>query len=156
MIFNYRRLNYNCHEDAYKVSNKEQLINEIQCLQWYLKFDFKYEFWQVRMHMKSVQLDNFHMLRRIFRMVDHAFQSKNNTKSISEEPQKEVSRGAKNFGRKKMSSFWKINSLRNNKSILQVEDSSRLTITQLRKKGLQYLSSSCGHNASLKEKLRSI
>lgn len=54
MTFNYRRLNDNYHDDGYKILDKDQLINKIQNSQWYLKFDLKSGFWQVKMHLESI------------------------------------------------------------------------------------------------------
>lgn len=45
MVINYKRLNDNTHEDAYKIPNKDQLINCIQGCIVFNNFDYKSRFW---------------------------------------------------------------------------------------------------------------
>lgn len=44
MIFNYKRLNNNCHKKGYKILDNDQLINKIQNSHWFSKFDMKSSF----------------------------------------------------------------------------------------------------------------
>lgn len=66
MVFNYKRLNDNCHEDGYKILDKDQLLNKIQNSKWYSKFNMKSGFWQVKMHPNSINWTIFSCLERHF------------------------------------------------------------------------------------------
>ena len=45
MVINYKRLN----DDAYKISNKDSLINSIQWYKYFLQLDCKSGFWKIRL-----------------------------------------------------------------------------------------------------------
>ena len=54
IVINYRALNNNLVPDAYKIPDKNNLIQLIDKRTWFSKFDCKSRFWQVRMHKESV------------------------------------------------------------------------------------------------------
>ena len=53
MVINYKRLNDNTFDDAYKIPNKDSLINSIQECRYFSQLDCKSGFWQVRLHEDS-------------------------------------------------------------------------------------------------------
>ena len=55
MIINYKILNDNTKEESYDIPDKNQLINRIQYRYIFSKFDCKSGFWQVRMHLDSIE-----------------------------------------------------------------------------------------------------
>ncbi|GLT29446.1 hypothetical protein SLA2020_043150 [Shorea laevis] len=54
MVINYKRLNDNTYEDAYRIPDKDQLINCIQNSEIFSKFDCKSGFWQIKMEKESI------------------------------------------------------------------------------------------------------
>ena len=59
MVINYKRLNDNTIEDAYKIPGKDSLINRIQNSTYFSKLDLKSGFWQIKMHPDSVKYTAF-------------------------------------------------------------------------------------------------
>lgn len=59
MVINYKRLKDNTVEDAYKIPDKDQLINRIQGCSIFSKFDCKSGFYQVKMHQDSIEWTAF-------------------------------------------------------------------------------------------------
>ena len=53
MVINYKRLNDNTFDDAYKIPNKDSLINSIQECRYFSQLDCKSGFWQVRLDEDS-------------------------------------------------------------------------------------------------------
>ena len=51
MIINYKRLNDNIYDDAYKIPNKDFLINSI--CRYFSQLDCKSGFWQIRLEKDS-------------------------------------------------------------------------------------------------------
>ena len=49
MVINYKRLNDNTYDDAYKFPNKDSLINSIQWCKYFSQLDCKSGFWQIRL-----------------------------------------------------------------------------------------------------------
>ena len=49
MVINYKLLNDNTYDDAYKISNKYSLINSIQWCKYFFQLDCKIGFWQIRL-----------------------------------------------------------------------------------------------------------
>ena len=49
MIINYKRLNDNAYDDAYKIPYKDSLINSIQGCKYFSQLDCKSGFWQIRL-----------------------------------------------------------------------------------------------------------
>ena len=54
MVYNYKRLNDNTYIDGYIIPSKDVLINRIQKVKWFSKFDLKLGFHQVKMHPDSI------------------------------------------------------------------------------------------------------
>ena len=55
MVCNYKRLNDNTHIDGYTIPSKDVLINRIQKVKWFSKFNLKSGFHQVKMHLDSIK-----------------------------------------------------------------------------------------------------
>ena len=53
MVINYKRLNDNMYDHAYKIPNKNSLINYIQECRYFSQLDYKSEFWQIRLDEDS-------------------------------------------------------------------------------------------------------
>ena len=53
MVINYKRLNDNTFDDAYKIPNKDSLINSIQGCRYFSQLDCKSGFWQIRLDEDS-------------------------------------------------------------------------------------------------------
>ena len=53
MVINYKRLNDNTYDDAYKIPNKDSLINSIQGCKYFSHLDCKSGFWQIRLEEDS-------------------------------------------------------------------------------------------------------
>ena len=53
MVINYKRLNDNTYDDAYKISNKDSLINYIQGCRYFSQLYCKSRFWQIRLDEDS-------------------------------------------------------------------------------------------------------
>ena len=53
MVINYKRLNDNTFDDAYKIPNKDSLINSIQGCRYFSQLDYKSGFWQIRLDEDS-------------------------------------------------------------------------------------------------------
>ena len=53
MIINYKKLNDNTYDDAYKIPNKDSLINSIQGCEYFSQLDYKSRFWQIRLEEDS-------------------------------------------------------------------------------------------------------
>ena len=49
LVINYKRLNDNAYDDAYKIPNKDSLINSIQGCKYFSQLDCKSGFWQIRL-----------------------------------------------------------------------------------------------------------
>ena len=49
MAINYKRLNDNTYDDAYKIPNKDSLINYIQGCRDFSQLNCKSGFWQIRL-----------------------------------------------------------------------------------------------------------
>ena len=49
MVINYKRLNDNTYDEAYKIPNKDSLINFIQGCKYFSQLDCKSGFWQIRL-----------------------------------------------------------------------------------------------------------
>ena len=53
MVINYKILNDNTYDDAYKIPNKDSLINSIQGCKYFSQLDCKSGFWQIRLEEDS-------------------------------------------------------------------------------------------------------
>ena len=53
MVINYKRLNNNTYDDAYKIPNKDSLINYIQGCKYFSQLDCKTGFLQIRLEKDS-------------------------------------------------------------------------------------------------------
>ena len=53
MVINYKRLNDNTYDDAYKIPNKDSLINSIQGCKYFSQLDYKSGFCQIRLEEDS-------------------------------------------------------------------------------------------------------
>ena len=53
MVINYKRLNDNTYDDAYKIPNKDSLINSIQGCKYFSQLDCKSGFWQIKLDEDS-------------------------------------------------------------------------------------------------------
>ena len=49
MVINYKRLNDNTCDDAYKIPNKDSLINSIQGCKYFSQLNCKSGFWKIRL-----------------------------------------------------------------------------------------------------------
>ena len=49
MVINYKLLNDNTYDDAYKIPNKDSLINSIQGCKYFSQLDCKSGFWQIKL-----------------------------------------------------------------------------------------------------------
>ncbi|GAB4853308.1 hypothetical protein Ancab_040598 [Ancistrocladus abbreviatus] len=54
MVINYKRLNDNTKDDAYKLPGKDMLINRIQNARYFTKIDLKSGFWQIQLDQQSI------------------------------------------------------------------------------------------------------
>ena len=61
MVINYKRLNDNTY-DAYKIPNKDSLINFIQGCKYFSQLDYKSGFWKIRLEEDSNHGQCFHVL----------------------------------------------------------------------------------------------
>lgn len=59
MVINYKRLNDNTRTDGYKLPDKIELINRIQGKTVFSKFDCKSGYWQIKMHLDSIEWTTF-------------------------------------------------------------------------------------------------
>ena len=59
MAINYERLNDNTLDNIYKILNKDELVNCIQKVRYFFKFDSKNEFWQTQLHEEFVIMKTF-------------------------------------------------------------------------------------------------
>ena len=53
LVINYKRLNDITYDDAYKIPNKNSLINFTQGCKYFLQLDYKSGFWQIRLDKDS-------------------------------------------------------------------------------------------------------
>jgi len=60
------RLKDNSHIDGYTIPSKDVLINRIQKVKWFSKFDLKSGFYQVKMHPDSIKWTIFSCLEGLF------------------------------------------------------------------------------------------
>ena len=63
MVIDYRALNNNLVPDAYKIPDKNNIIQLIDKRTWFSKFDYKSGFWQIRMHKDSIPWTAFSVPR---------------------------------------------------------------------------------------------
>ena len=66
MIINYKRLNDNTYDDAYKNPNKDSLINSIQGCKYFSQLDCKSEFWHIRREEDSKPWTTFSCLYGLY------------------------------------------------------------------------------------------
>ena len=66
MAINYERLNDNTLDNIYKILNKDELVNCIQKVRYFFKFDSKNEFWQTQLHEESISQITFSCSKRHF------------------------------------------------------------------------------------------
>ena len=59
MVINYKRLNDNTYDDAYKIPNKDSLINSIQGCRYFSQLDYESGFLQIRLDEDSKPLTAF-------------------------------------------------------------------------------------------------
>ena len=59
MVINYKRLNDNTYDDAYKIPNKDSLINSIQGCKYFSQLDCKSGFWKIRLEEDSKPWTSF-------------------------------------------------------------------------------------------------
>ena len=59
MLINYKRLNDNIEDDVYDIPIKEYLVGKIKYCSIFRKFDCKFGFWQVKMHLDSIPWTTF-------------------------------------------------------------------------------------------------
>jgi len=80
MVYNYKRLNDNTHIDGYTIPSKYVLINRIQKVKWFSKFDLKSGFHQVKMHPDSIKWTAFSCSEGLFEWKVMSFGLKNTPK----------------------------------------------------------------------------
>ena len=66
MVYNYKRLNANTHIDGYTIPSNDVLINRIQKVKWFSKFDLKLGLHQVKMHPDSIKWTAFSCSEGLF------------------------------------------------------------------------------------------
>ena len=59
MVINYKKVNKNTKFDGYYIPNKEILINLVRDKNYYIKFDCKLGFWQIKMDNNNIPITAF-------------------------------------------------------------------------------------------------
>lgn len=59
MVINYKRLNDKIAYDAYLMPNNNQLINKIQGVNIFSKFDYKSGYYHIKMHLDLIEWTTF-------------------------------------------------------------------------------------------------
>ena len=77
MVINYKRINDNIEDDGYDIPTKDYLLGKIKNYNIFSKFDYKSEFWQVKMHEDSIPWTTFSCPKGHFEWLVMSFDLKN-------------------------------------------------------------------------------